>query len=164
MDHVGWDYIPQGLTSAQLNLPYCVATYLLEGDCFVDQFSEALVADPTRMSLAKKVRVQHDDEITKQGSKYRHKVHVQVELNDGTVLKATVESGRGSEHNFASESDIVDKFLFLATKALPKSQAEELCDAILNLEKVADAKKLTSLMDAFPISLPKNQAGILKIR
>ena len=26
MDHVGWKYVPQGLTSAQLNLPYCVAT------------------------------------------------------------------------------------------------------------------------------------------
>jgi 2-methylcitrate dehydratase PrpD len=146
MDHVGWDYVPQGLTSAQLNLPYCVATFLLEGDCFVDQFKEELVADPTRMALAKKVRVQHDEAITKQGSKHRHKVHVQVELNDGTLLKTTVESGRGSEHNFASEADIVSKFLFLANKALPSSQSEKLCDTILNLEKLDDVKKLTGLM------------------
>jgi hypothetical protein len=146
MDHVGWAYIPQGLTSAQLNLPYCVATYLLEGDCFVDQFSEELVADPARIALANKVRVQHDEAITKQGSKYRHKVHVQVELNDGTLLKTTVESGRGSEHNFASEADIVNKFMFLATKALPQSQAEALCESVLNLERLDDAKKLTSLM------------------
>lgn len=146
MDHVGWTYIPQGLTSAQLNLPYCVATYLLDGDCFVDQFSEELVADPARMALAAKVRVQHDEAITKQGSKYRHKVHVQVELNDGTLLKTTVESGRGSEHNFASEADIVSKFMFLATKALPKSQAEELCESVLNLERLDDANKLTTLM------------------
>src|SRR5471032_2830691 len=26
VDHVGWPYKPEGLTSAQLNLPYCVAT------------------------------------------------------------------------------------------------------------------------------------------
>lgn len=26
------------MTAAQLNLPYCVATLLIEGDCFVDQF------------------------------------------------------------------------------------------------------------------------------
>ena len=45
-DHVGWPYKPEGLTSAQLNLPYCVATLLLEGDCFVDQFTEEMVADP----------------------------------------------------------------------------------------------------------------------
>jgi hypothetical protein len=54
MEHVGWKYEPQGLTSAQLNLPYCVATWLIEGDCFVDQFTEDKVADPARMALAEK--------------------------------------------------------------------------------------------------------------
>src|SRR6478609_12029234 len=39
VDHVGWPYRPQGLTSAQLNLPYCIATFLLEGDVFVAQFT-----------------------------------------------------------------------------------------------------------------------------
>ncbi len=146
MDHVGWKYIPQGLTSAQLNLPYCVATLLLEGECFVDEFTDAMVADPTRMALSEKVRVEHDDAITKQGSKFRHKVHVEVKLKDGAKLNATVESGRGSEHNFASEADIVNKFMLLATKALPKSQAEELCDKILHLEKLADAKAITALL------------------
>jgi aconitate decarboxylase len=146
MDHVGWKYIPQGLTSAQLNLPYCVATLLLEGECFVDEFTEDLVADPTRMALSEKVRVEHDDAITKLGSKYRHKVHVEVKLKDGSKLQNTVESGRGSEHNFASETDIVNKFMLLATKALPQSQAQELCDKILHLEKLDDAKEITSLL------------------
>src|SRR5919205_1626779 len=44
-DHVGWPYRPEGVTSAQLNLPYCVATFLLEGDAFVAQFTEDKVAD-----------------------------------------------------------------------------------------------------------------------
>src|SRR5438477_313728 len=48
VDHVGWPYRPEGLTSAQLNLPYCVATLLLEGDVFVDQFTEAAVPDQAR--------------------------------------------------------------------------------------------------------------------
>ena len=46
LEHAGWPYRPEGLTSAQLNLPYCVATWLLDGDCFVNQFTEAKVADP----------------------------------------------------------------------------------------------------------------------
>lgn len=146
MDHVGWKYIPQGLTSAQLNLPYCVATLLLDGECFVDEFTEEMVADPTRMALSEKVRVEHDDVITKLGSKFRHKVNVEVKLKDGSRLHDTVDSGRGSEHNFASEADIVNKFMLLATKAIPKSQAEELCNKILHLEKLADAKEITSLL------------------
>ena len=84
MEHVGWKYVPQGLTSAQLNLPYCVATWLLDGDCFVDQFTEAKVADPARMALAEKVEVREDKDITARGAKFRHMVHVEVHLNDGT--------------------------------------------------------------------------------
>jgi 2-methylcitrate dehydratase PrpD len=87
MDHVGWKYVPQGLTSAQLNLPYCVATLLLDGDVFVAQFTEDKVADPDRMLIAGKVEVRHDAKITARGSKSRHMVHVEVLLKDGTSLK-----------------------------------------------------------------------------
>src|SRR5207344_2131290 len=57
MDHVGWPYRPEGLTAAQLNLPYCVATLLLEGDVFVDQFTEEAVDDDARMQLSRRVQV-----------------------------------------------------------------------------------------------------------
>ena len=146
MDHVGWKYSPQGLTSAQLNLPYCVATWLIEGDCFVDQFTEEMVADPERIKLADVVEVEHDEEITKAGSKKRHKVHVEVRLKDGTRMNRTVEAGRGNENNFASEADVVEKFEKLATKNLPKAQVEKIRDFMLNLEKQTDAGQLAKLL------------------
>ncbi|MBO0752480.1 MAG: MmgE/PrpD family protein, partial [Bradyrhizobiaceae bacterium] len=68
VDHVGWPYRPQGLTSAQMNLPFCVATLVTEGDAFVDQFDEAAVTDPRRMALAGKVKVVHDPAITARGA------------------------------------------------------------------------------------------------
>jgi 2-methylcitrate dehydratase PrpD len=40
LDHAGWKYRPAGIASAQMNLSFCVATLLLEGDCFVGQFGE----------------------------------------------------------------------------------------------------------------------------
>jgi 2-methylcitrate dehydratase PrpD len=150
MDHVGWKYVPQGLTSAQLNLPYCIATWLLEGDCFVDQFTEDKVADPERMRIAEKVEVQHDDTITAKGAKYRHTVRVEVWLDDGTRMERTVESARGSEHKFASESDIVEKFEKLAVKALPRPQVAELRDAMLGVEKLKDANALARLLARRP--------------
>ncbi|MBI4196173.1 MAG: MmgE/PrpD family protein [Betaproteobacteria bacterium] len=146
MDHVGWKYVPQGLTSAQLNLPYCVATYLLEGDCFVDQFTEAKVADPMRMALAGKVEVHHDRDITAKGAKFRHMVHVEAHLTDGAVMKRTVEAPRGSEKKFASAAEVVEKFEKLAVKALPGSQVGRLRDAMLNLEQLADAGELARLL------------------
>jgi 2-methylcitrate dehydratase PrpD len=146
MDHVGWKYSPQGLTSAQLNLPYCVATYLLEGDCFVDQFTEDKVADPIRMKHAEKVQVQHDAEITGRGSKFRHMVRVEVHLKDGTKLERTVEAGRGNEKDFASEAEVVEKFEKLATHVLPRAQVERIRDLVLDLGQLQDAAQLPLLL------------------
>jgi 2-methylcitrate dehydratase PrpD len=146
MDHVGWKYQPLGLTSAQLNLPFCVATLLLEGACFVEQFTEDIVADPRRMALAEKVSVQHDDAITALGAKFRHKVRVEVWLKDGTVLETTVESPRGSEHNFASAQDVIAKFKLLAAHALPATQVDALCEAMMNVETLKDASQIVRLM------------------
>jgi aconitate decarboxylase len=146
VNHVGWKYVPQGLTSAQLNLPYCVATWLLDGDCFVDQFTERKVADPARMKLAEKVEVLHDPEVTALGARFRHKVHVEAHLNDGTVMKRTVEAARGSEKKFASDTEIVEKFEKLARKALPVAQVKRLRDAMLGVEKLKNAAELARLM------------------
>ena len=66
VDHVGWDYRPEGLTSAQLNLPFCVATLLIEGDVFVEQFTIDCVDDIDRIALSRKIKVFHDPDITKE--------------------------------------------------------------------------------------------------
>ena len=146
MDHVGWDYQPLGLTSAQLNLPFCVATYLLEGDCFVDQFTDDVVTNPARIALSKQVQVRHDDEITARGAKFRHMVRVEVQLKNGERLEATKEAPRGSEQNFASADDIVAKFEKLAVHAIPGEQVRKLRDPVLNMEKLDDAGKIADLM------------------
>jgi len=146
--HVGWPYEPQGLTSAQLNLPYCIGTWLLEKDCFVDQFTEAMVADPARIAESRKVEVLHDPAITALGAKMRHKVNVELHLNDGTVMKRTVESARGSEFRFASDAEIIEKFEKLAVKVLPKSKVEQLRDAVMGIEKLPDATVLSKLLSA----------------
>jgi 2-methylcitrate dehydratase PrpD len=146
VDHVGWSYVPQGLTSAQLNLPYCVATYLLEGDCFVDQFTQAKVADPERMALAGKVNVLHDPEITARGASYRHMVRVETHLRDGTCMKRTVEAPRGSERQFAADEEVIEKYGKLAAKALPPQRVSALRDAVLDLERLPDAHQLAALL------------------
>ena len=144
--HAGWKYQPQGLTSAQLNLPYCVATLLLDGDVFVDQFDEARVGDPARMALAEKVDVREDPAYTAQGSKSRHLVRVEVQLKGGKKMERIVAAGRGNEHNFASEADVVAKFEKLAIHALPLAQVGELRDALLGIENLADAGRIAELL------------------
>ncbi|MGH6665823.1 MAG: MmgE/PrpD family protein, partial [Pseudolabrys sp.] len=146
VEHVGWPYQPQGLTSAHLNLPFCVATLLLEGDVFVDQFSDAVVDDPKRIALSKKVSVLHDPAITARGSNYRHMVRVEVHLKNGAKLEQTVEVPRGSEQSFASEADIVRKFRILAAHAVTDAKADAIVNLVLGAEKLARANDIAEAL------------------
>lgn len=145
-DHVGWPYRPEGLTSAQLNLPFCVATLLLEGDVFVEQFQESCVADEARIALSRKVNVREDPAITALGSKFRHKVHVELHFKDGTVERETREAPRGSEASFGSEADIVGKFRKLSCDVLTDDQQDRLVDAVLGMESLASSDQLMALL------------------
>jgi 2-methylcitrate dehydratase PrpD len=146
VEHVGWPYKPQGLTSAQLNLPFCVATLLLKGDVFVDQFSDAVVDDKKRIELSKKVSVLHDLSITARGSNFRHMVRVDVHLKNGVRLEQTVEAPRGSETSFASEADIVAKFKKLATHAVSGARADKIVNLVLGAEKLARAEEIAEAL------------------
>jgi len=146
VDHVGWPYRPDSMTTAQLNLPFCVATLLLEGDVSVDQFTPEAIHDAARIDLSRKVEVQHDPQITALGSAYRHKVRVDVHLRGGAVESETREAPRGSEQSFASADDIVGKFTTLTRAVLPPAQQQALVDAVLGMEKLEKARKLTDLL------------------
>jgi 2-methylcitrate dehydratase PrpD len=146
LDHAGWTYRPEGMTAAQLNLSYCIATLLLEGDVFVDQFSESMMADPSRIALAAKVEVHEDPAITARGAKFRHMVSVRVHLTDGGVLEETVEAPRGSERNFPSAVDVAAKFAKLAGRVMPQAQVQRIAELVLNLDKLADMAALVEAL------------------
>ncbi|HXJ52737.1 MAG TPA: MmgE/PrpD family protein [Burkholderiales bacterium] len=145
-DHVGWKYEPRSLTAAQLNLPFCAATLLLEGDCSVDQFTEGAVADPARIALANRVEVIAEPQITAKGASFRHLVRVTVRLRGGERLECTKEAPRGSERDFASAAEITHKYEQLARHALPEGRVAELRDAVLGLESLSDAASIATLM------------------
>jgi 2-methylcitrate dehydratase PrpD len=147
LDHVGWKYVPQGFTAAQLNLSYCVATLLLDGEVFVDQFSEAKLTDPARMALVAKVSVLHDPAITAKGPRFRQMVRVGIVLKDGRRLERTREVSRAKQ-SFAAESAVIAKFETLASHVLPAGRVSELRDTVLELDKLNDASQLARLLAA----------------
>jgi aconitate decarboxylase len=148
VDHVGWPYKPEGLTSAQLNLPFCVATLLIEGDVFVDEFTPDCVDDAARINLSRKVKVVHDPAITALGAGARHKVRVEIQFRDGSVERETREAPRGSEQSFASAHDIAEKFRKLTKAAMPAKQQDALIDAVLGLDKLPDSRRLIERLRA----------------
>jgi aconitate decarboxylase len=146
VEHVGWKYEPKGLTSAQMNLAFCLATLMLEGDVFIEQFSDDAVTDPRRMAFAERVEVREDPGITALGRKERYRVAVEVLLRDGRSYGCTVDAARGSARQFASEADVCGKFAKLCSKVLPAARVSELQDAVMNLEEVSDIRTLAGLL------------------
>jgi aconitate decarboxylase len=148
VDHVGWPYKPEGLTSAQLNLPFCVATLLLEGDVFVDEFTPDCVDNQTRIELSRKVKVVHDPAITALGAGARHKVRVDIHFRDGSVESETRDAPRGSEQSFASAEDIIGKFRKLTRGVMSAAEQDALADAVLGLDKLSDSRTLIERLRA----------------
>jgi aconitate decarboxylase len=146
VDHAGWPYRPEGLTAAQLNLAFCVATLILTGDAFVDQFTSDCVNDRARIELSRKVQVLHDPAITALGAAHRHRVRVEIHFQDGSVERETRDAPRGSEQDFAGEARIVDKFRKLTRTTLAEQQQNGLIEAVLRLEQLPDSRTLIALL------------------
>ena len=146
VDHAGWSYRPEGLTATQLNLPFCVATMILTGDAFVDQFTPDCVNDQTRIELSRRVQVLHDPAITALGAAHRHQVRVEVHFRDGSVEYENRDSPRGSEQNFASASQIIEKFRKLTRAAMAEPQQTALIEAVLRLEQLPDSRAMIELL------------------
>jgi aconitate decarboxylase len=146
VDHVGWPYRPDGLTAAQLNLPFCVATLLIAGDVFVDEFTPDCIDDAARINFSRKVKVVHDPAITALGAGYRHKVRVDVRFRDGAVESETREAPRGSEQSFAGAADIVEKFRKLTRGVMDAKQQNALIEAVIGLEELPDSRRVIELL------------------
>jgi len=146
VDHAGWPYKPGGLTGAQLNLAFCVATLLIEDDVFVDEFTPDCADDPARIALARKVKVVHDPAITALGAAHRHKVRVEVRFRDGSLERETREAPRGSEQSFASRSDIAGKFRKLTEGIIAPAQQGALVALILDVDDLPDSRTLINLL------------------
>jgi aconitate decarboxylase len=146
VDHAGWPYRPEGLTAAQLNLPFCAATLILAGDAFVDQFTPDCVNDRARIELSRKVQVTHDPAITALGAAHRHQVRVEVRFRDGSVEHETREAPRGSEQCFADEAQIIDKFRKLTGSVMRREQQDALIATVLRLEQLPDSRAMITLL------------------
>ena len=51
-----------------------------------------------------------------------------------------------SEHKFASEADVVEKFRKLARRTLSDTQAQRIVDLVLGFDKLADVGVLVSAL------------------
>jgi aconitate decarboxylase len=146
--HVGWPYEPKSMTTAQMNLPFCVAVLLHDRDFFVDQVTERSIRSDAVLQTTKKIEVIEDPEFEALGDEGRHGVNLEVELQDGKNYSEKVLHAKGSDKHPMTREEVLQKFRLLASRVLSRNRVERLEDTLLNLDKLSNARKIGRLLTA----------------
>lgn len=135
---VGFPYTPTSIASAQLNAQYCLAIMLLEGDVFIDQFTEEKIRASRVLELIERIRVTCDEELNS-GSDggFARETTVEIALSDGTKLHAD-----GSLRTDVTEDDVVAKFRKTSKTKLSASAQDNVMEMCLGLTSVVDSTAL----------------------
>jgi len=134
---------PDGYAAA-FSGPYTVAAALLGGGglgVWFDDFDDKLVRDPARRALAAKVRCVADPWCDERFPHFLPAV-LRVELRDGQVREARVESSKGTNARPLTEQELVAKFVLAASSTVGLPHALELRDAV---QALADDTPLEAL-------------------
>jgi len=144
--HVGWPYEPASMTTAQMNLPFCVAVLLHDRDFFVDQITEKSIRNEAILKTTKKIEVLEDSEFEALGDEGRHGVNLEIRLQDGKIFSEKVLHAKGSDKHPMTRGEVLQKFRLLGSRVLSRSRLDKLEDTLLNLEKLDDARKIAKLL------------------
>jgi 2-methylcitrate dehydratase PrpD len=146
--HVGWPYEPKSMTTAQMNLPFCVAVTLHDRDFFVDQITEKSIRSDAVVNTTRKIEVVEDPALEALGDEGRHGVNLEVQLHDGKSFGEQVLHAKGSDKHPMSRDEVLQKFRLLASRVLSRFRVEKLESTLLSLEKLDDARKIAKLLTA----------------
>jgi aconitate decarboxylase len=148
---VGFPYRPSTVATAQLNLRYCLAVMLLDGQVFLEQFGEHRLARPDLTELVGRIQVRHDPALDDPalGPKPRDTI-VRITLGDGRVLQRHSGAGLLLARDEVSAAAIHDKFMAITAGVASSGVQEEVAANCARLEALADVNELTRLLEVRP--------------
>lgn len=130
---------------ARLSGQYVVASALLGDGVGVADFYPEALADPARLELASRVKIETDDNPDPNALS---PVAVAVLLKDGRRLSIDLDAIYGAPGNPMSEAAHLQKFrtnFQAARPAVPDEQAEALIEAVEEIEALGDVRRLIDL-------------------
>ena len=137
-------------TTNNRNMPdicmqHMCAVMLLDGTVtFRSSHDEKRMRHPRVVGLKKRIKLEGDDALTR-AMPSRQGI-VEVTLKDGRTLRHHTAAVRGTAENPMSRAEVDVKSYDLAAPVIGKEKARKLCDAIWQLERLADARKLRPLL------------------
>ena len=124
-----------------------MAILLLERKAGLEQFTDEVVNRPDVQALLRRVQFGVHPEAEAAGFDKMTTI-VEVELDDGSVVKGVADFGKGSPANPMSDDELFHKFRECAAwGGFDAQQAQAVIDVIWRIEELADVRELTHLLN-----------------
>lgn len=137
-------YNPPVVGAAQFSLPYSVAVAALYGQASVEQFRDDLLTDPDIKAMMNRVEMGHTGALDKY-LPYIFAATVEIETKDGKIYKDLTTYTKGDPENPMTAEELKSKFFSLACRTVSAEKAEELYNAVMDLENIS-VRELTALL------------------
>jgi 2-methylcitrate dehydratase PrpD len=138
---------PANMLAAKFSVPYSVAAAIVTGGSGVAAFLDEVRDDPRVQDLARRVEVRGHSAMSMR-SEGEPTARVEVTLRDGRVLTGTADTVRGDAENPVPRDVLVEKFLGLASRAIPAHRARQVVEAVTGLERLKNVRDLGALLTA----------------
>ncbi|MFH1087111.1 MAG: MmgE/PrpD family protein, partial [Chloroflexota bacterium] len=136
---------PKDVTESQFSATYGLALCVVKGGNGFSDYNEDNLKDPEIRKLARKVRLEVDEEAEAQFPAKRA-VRVTVTTKDRKTYQQRLDGPRGTPENPLTRSQVQEKFRSLAAMVLPSSRAEEIVKAVQRLDTLGTVSTLSRLL------------------
>jgi 2-methylcitrate dehydratase PrpD len=134
---------PRNELQAKFSMEFCMAILLIERKAGLEQFTDDVVNRADVQALLQRVDFGVNAEAEAAGFDKMTTI-IEVELNDGTVVKGAADFGKGSPANPMSDDELSDKFRQCAAwGGLDGQQTNTVIDLLWRIESLRDVGELT---------------------
>jgi 2-methylcitrate dehydratase PrpD len=131
---------------AKFSMEFCMAILLLERKAGLEQFTDEVVNRPDVQAMIAKIDFGMHPEAEAAGFDKMTTI-IEVETDDGRVVKGAADFGKGSPVNPMSDDELSDKFRQCAAwGGLDRDRTERVLDLAWRIEKLPDINELTELL------------------
>jgi 2-methylcitrate dehydratase PrpD len=137
---------PRNELQAKFSMEFCMAILLLERQAGLEQFTDDVVNRPDVQALLARVDFGVHPEAEAAGFDKMTTI-VEVELDDGTIVKGSADFGKGSPINPMTDAELEQKFRECAAwGGLARTQAQRVIEQVWNIERLENVGDLARLL------------------
>ena len=139
-------YNPRTFIDGQFSIPYTVATAVVTGSVFIDDFTEEAIRRPEIRDMMTRLKVNIDPDIeASEPLNCFAGARVTIRTRGGDEYSDRIDHVKGTPENPMSFDEVVDKFrrcMPFSAKPLPAKNVDEVADMVRDLEHVPDVSLL----------------------